>query len=74
MRLSVTDEAKAFIVDHGYDPIYGARPLKRYLQGKVETLLAKKMLEADLAPNSELVVEEENGDLVVKVIPPECKE
>ena len=74
LRLSVTDEAKAFIVDHGYDPIYGARPLKRYLQGKVETLLAKKMLEADLAPNSELVVEEENGDLVVKVIPPECKE
>ncbi len=74
LRLSVTDEAKAFIVDHGYDPIYGARPLKRYLQGKVETLLAKKMLEADLAPNSELVVEEENGDLVVKVIPPEVKE
>ena len=74
LRLSVTDEAKAFIVDHGYDPIYGARPLKRYLQGKVETLLAKKMLEADLAPNSELVVEEENGDLVVKVIPPESKE
>ena len=74
LRLSVTDEAKAFIVDHGYDSIYGARPLKRYLQGKVETLLAKKMLEADLAPNSELVVEEENGDLVVKVIPPECKE
>ncbi len=74
LRLSVTDEAKAFIVDHGYDPIYGARPLKRYLQGKVETLLAKKMLESDLAPNSELVVEEENGDLVVKVIPPESKE
>ena len=74
LRLSVTDEAKAFIVDHGYDPIYGARPLKRYLQGKVETLLAKKMLEADLAPNRELVVEEENGDLVVKVIPPESKE
>ena len=74
LRLVVTDKAKDYIVEHGYDPVYGARPLKRYLQGKVETLLAKKILEADLAPNSELTVKEENGDLTVKVTPPENKE
>ncbi len=67
LRLTVTDEAKGFIIDHGYDPVYGARPLKRYLQSKVETLIAKKILEADLAPNSELVVDEADGDLVVSV-------
>ena len=67
LRLTVTDEAKRFIIDHGYDPVYGARPLKRYLQSKVETLIAKKILEADLAPNSELVVDEADGDLAVSV-------
>ena len=67
LRLTVTDKAKAFIIDHGYDPVYGARPLKRYLQSKVETLIAKKILEADLAPNSELVVDEADGDLAVSV-------
>ncbi len=67
LRLTVTDKAKGFIIDHGYDPVYGARPLKRYLQSKVETLIAKKILEADLAPNSELVVDEADGDLAVSV-------
>ena len=44
IEISVTDEAKAFIIDHGYDPIYGARPLKRYLQKNVETLVARLIL------------------------------
>ena len=73
LRLTITDKAKDFIVDHGYDPVYGARPLKRYLQSKVETLLAKKMLSADLEPGSELIVEERNGDLDVVVKKPEAK-
>ena len=73
LRLEVTEGAKNFIAEHGYDPVYGARPLKRYLQSKVETMLAKKILETDLAPNSTLKVEEEAGDLTVKVIPPENK-
>ena len=73
LRLQVTEGAKNFIAEHGYDPVYGARPLKRYLQSKVETMLAKKILETDLAPNSILKVEEEAGDLTVKVIPPESK-
>ncbi len=63
----ITDKAKDFIIDHGYDPIYGARPLKRYLQSKVETLLARKMLESDLSAGSLLSVDVENGDLTVKV-------
>ena len=67
LSLVVTDKAKSFIVDHGYDPVYGARPLKRYLQSKVETMLAKKILETDLKPDSVLTVDEENGDLTVKV-------
>ncbi len=67
LSLVVTDKAKSFIVDHGYDPVYGARPLKRYLQSKVETMLAKKILETDLKPDSVLTVDEENGDLTIKV-------
>ena len=73
LRLTITDKAKDFIVNHGYDPVYGARPLKRYLQSKVETLLAKKMLESDLEPNSELIVEERDGDLTVVVRKPDEK-
>ncbi len=67
LDLFVTDKAKEFIVEHGYDPVYGARPLKRYLTSKVETLLAKKILESDLKPDSVLTVDEENGDLTVTV-------
>ena len=73
LRLTITDKAKDFIVDHGYDPVYGARPLKRYLQSKVETLLAKKMLSADLEPGSEMIVEERDGNLYVVVKKPESK-
>ena len=73
VKLEITPAAKDFIVDHGYDPVYGARPLKRYLQAKVETMIAKKMLEADLEPNSTLKVDEANGDLAVTVLKPEAK-
>ncbi len=67
LRLTVTDAAKNYIVDNGYDPVYGARPLKRFLQSKVETLVAKKMLESDLEPDSELVVDASGDDLTVTV-------
>ena len=67
LRLTVTDAAKNYIVDNGYDPVYGARPLKRFLQSKVETLVAKKMLESDLEPDSELVVDVSGDDLTVTV-------
>ena len=67
LSLVVTDKAKSFIVDHGYDPVYGARPLKRYIQSKVETLLARVMLSGELKPNSTLITDAENGELSVRV-------
>lgn len=65
LNLVVTDRAKDFIIEHGYDAIYGARPLKRYLQGKVETLLARAMLSGELKPSSTLMVDVTNDDLAV---------
>ncbi len=62
----VTEEAKKFIVDNGYDMIYGARPLKRYIQQHVETLIAKKIIGDDVAPDTTLTVDVENNQLIVK--------
>ncbi len=67
LHLEITDAAKDVIIEGGYDPVYGARPLKRYLQSKVETLLAKKILESDLEPNSTLIVDAKDGALTVNV-------
>ena len=63
LRLEVTDAAKSLIIERGFDPIYGARPLKRYLQSAVETLIAKEILRGDLAAGSTLVLDAENGEL-----------
>ena len=62
----VTEEAKKFIVDNGYDMIYGARPLKRYIQQHVETLIAKKIIGDDVAPETTLTVDVENNQLIVR--------
>ncbi|MEG1944337.1 MAG: ATP-dependent chaperone ClpB [Oscillospiraceae bacterium] len=53
----VTKSARDFIVENGYDPVYGARPLKRFLQQKVETLIGKKIIEEDILPQSVMVVD-----------------
>ena len=66
LKLEVTDQAKDLIIDQGFDPIYGARPLKRYLQSAAETLIAKRILSGDLAAGSTLVLEVENGQLVCR--------
>ena len=63
LRCELTPEAKQFIIDAAYDPQYGARPLKRYLQHTVETLLAKRIVEGNISPNSTLTVRVENGEL-----------
>ena len=63
LRLEVTDAAKSLIIERGCDPIYGARPLKRYLQSAAETLIAKEILRGDLAAGSTLVLDAENGEL-----------
>jgi len=62
----VTSDAKQFIIDNGYDMIYGARPLKRYIQQHVETLIAKKIISEDVEPESTITVYLENGRLAVK--------
>ena len=66
LKLEVTEEAKRLIIDRGYDPIYGARPLKRYLQSTAETLIAKEILSGDLAANTTLTLDVEDGELRVK--------
>ena len=66
LTLVVTDAAKAFIVDNGYDPIYGARPLKRYIQANVETMIAKEIIGGSRVPGDTLTVDVENGTLVLR--------
>ena len=66
LKLEVTEEAKRLIIDRGYDPIYGARPLKRCLQSSAETLIAKEILKGDLAANTTLVLDVENGELTCR--------
>ena len=64
LSVVVSDDAKAYIVDHGFDPVYGARPLKRYLQSNVETLLARKIIGENVAPGTVLHIDIRDGELV----------
>ena len=66
LKLVVTDAAKSVIVDDGYDPIYGARPLKRYIQANVETMIAKEIIGGNHVPGDTLTVDAENGKLVLR--------
>ena len=66
LKLEVTDAAKSLIIERGFDPIYGARPLKRYLQSAAETLIAKEILRGELAAGSTLVLDAENGELTCR--------
>ena len=66
LKLAITDEAKALIIERGYDPLYGARPLRRYLQSSVETLIARTILRGDLEAGSTLTVDVQDGELVCK--------
>ncbi|MDE6636310.1 MAG: AAA family ATPase, partial [Lachnospiraceae bacterium] len=65
IKLIVTDEAKGYIADCAYDPVYGARPLKRYIQKNVETLLAKKILSGDIGTGDEVTLEVSDGGLKI---------
>ena len=66
LKCHVSDEAKSFIIEAAYDPQYGARPLKRYLQHTVETLLAHRILKGDVLPGQTLEVTVKNGELAVQ--------
>ena len=63
LQLVITPAAKELIIQRGYDPLYGARPLRRYLQSGVETLLARSILGGQISAGSTLTVDEENGEL-----------
>ena len=66
LGLRITDAAKQLIIDRGFDPLYGARPLRRYLQSSVETLIARAILGGSLAAGSTITVDVENGELVCR--------
>ena len=66
LHLELTEAAKSLIIERGYDPLYGARPLRRTLQSSVETLLARTILSGDLAEGATITVDAENGELVCR--------
>ena len=67
LSLELTDAAKDQVIENGYDPVYGARPLKRYLQKHVETLAARKILSGDVHAGDTLVLDVQNGEFIVTV-------
>ena len=68
MSCVLTQEAKDYIIDASYDPQFGARPLKRYIQHTVETIIAQRIIQGDLAPGTKLEVTVRDGDLAVEPI------
>ena len=66
IKIELNKEAEQFIIDNGYDPNFGARPLKRYLQKSVETLAARKILSNTLRTGDTMLVEVEGKKLVIK--------
>lgn len=66
LKLELTEAAKQLIISRGYDPLYGARPLRRYLQSSVETLIARAIIAGDMPADSTILVDEENGELVCR--------
>lgn len=66
LHLEVTDSAKDLLIEQGYDPVYGARPLRRVLQTKAETLIAREILSGQLSGGDTLVLDTEGADLVCR--------
>ncbi len=66
LSVSLTDRARAFIIDQAYDPLYGARPLRRYLQHTVETLISRKIIAGQVSQGEELTVDSLEGELIVE--------
>ena len=71
LSIALTDSAKQFIVENGYDPVYGARPLKRYLQKHVETLAARLILSDGVRAGDVIQIDEQNGKLTASAVPAE---
>ena len=66
LTIKLTEPAKEYIVDNGYNPIYGARPLKRFVQKKLETLIGKKIISQEIMPNSNIIVDFNGEELITK--------
>ena len=66
ISISLTDQAKQFIADNGFEPIYGARPLKRFIQKHVETMVARAILEGRVKDGSQIVIDERNDELIIQ--------
>ncbi len=66
LKLSLTDKAKEYLIDNGYDGVYGARPLKRFVQKKLETLIARKILAQEIKPNTIIEVDYTGDELEIK--------
>ena len=67
LKLTMTDAALDAVIDRGFDPVFGARPLKRYLQSTVETQIARKLIAADTEPGAVLTVDlDENGNIIIR--------
>ena len=66
LRCELTDSAKQLIIDTSYDPQFGARPLRRYIQHTVETLIAKKILAGSILPGETITVDVQNDELVIR--------
>ena len=66
LKVEITDAAKAHIIDSAYDPIYGARPLKRFIQSKIETLLAREIIGGDIEPDSVIHIDYNGSDLTIQ--------
>ena len=69
IRLDLTDDARRFIADAGYDPVYGARPLKRYMQRQLETRIGRAIVAGDIADGATVTVSVKNGELAVDATP-----
>lgn len=63
--IELTKDAKDYLIDNGYDEVYGARPLKRFVQKKLETLIARKLLTGEIKPNTVVKVECRDNELII---------
>ena len=66
ITIELTDNAKAHLIKNGYDPVYGARPLKRFVQKKVETLIAKEIIKQTILPKQKVIIDCKENDLIIK--------
>ena len=67
LSIQLTDAAKSYVIEHGYEPAYGARPLKRYLTKHVDTLAARMILSGEVYPQDTIVIDEQGGELIASV-------